>query len=253
VNLHEDSWRSNDASRSDKRLTALLVRRDGVPWELRAVIRWIIWRYERNGNRWWMVPRQPDDLSQIKTNSPNSLSSFAAAIVRFRADECDGVGFVPQAHDPWLGIELKRCRNPRTGLLERWASQIVATLASYCEVSPSATGIVVFSLPGQHPNYCRRLDWRRRRSKRYARISVIGSIAVNLRVRRVRRSEQRSHAPRKPGNVRRSEPSREPPGQIPVPASASRKRRRTDAPSQYSDRGTAITCRSAGFALSDRI
>ena len=168
--------------------------------------------HEWNGNRWWMVPRQPDDLSQIKTNGPYSLSSFAAAIVRFRADECDGVGFVPQAHDPWLGIELKRCRNPRTGLLERWASQIVALLASYCEVSPSATGIVVFRLSGQHPNYCRRLDWRRRRSK-----TLREDIGDRLNRGKSQSpasacgSEQRSHLPRKPGNVRRSEPSRHEP------------------------------------------
>ena len=42
------------------------------------------------------------------------------------------------------GIDLDACRDPVTGEIAPWASEVIATFASYAEVSPSKTGVKVF-------------------------------------------------------------------------------------------------------------
>jgi putative DNA primase/helicase len=55
-----------------------------------------------------------------------------------------GVGFVFHATlNPFAGIDLDGCRDPRTGVLAPWAQSIVAAFGSYAEVSPSGTGVKI--------------------------------------------------------------------------------------------------------------
>jgi hypothetical protein len=57
----------------------------------------------------------------------------------------DGVGFVFSEDDPYCGVDLDDCRDPDTGKIEGWAQEIIDSLASYTEVSPSGTGVHVIS------------------------------------------------------------------------------------------------------------
>lgn len=56
----------------------------------------------------------------------------------------DGPGFVFPSDGGWLGIDLDGCRDPETGAIEDWARDIVTTVGSYAEVSPSGTGVKIF-------------------------------------------------------------------------------------------------------------
>ncbi|MBI4595132.1 MAG: hypothetical protein HY730_02010 [Candidatus Tectomicrobia bacterium] len=53
--------------------------------------------------------------------------------------------------DPSCGIDFDHCRNPETGEVEPWAMEIILRFGSYCEISPSQTGVKFWvrgTLPG---------------------------------------------------------------------------------------------------------
>ncbi|WP_246279780.1 hypothetical protein [Natronomonas salina] len=62
----------------------------------------------------------------------------------------DGVGFVFTDDDPFVGADLDDCRDPDATTTAAWADDIIETLDSFTEVSPSGTGVHVLvagSLP----------------------------------------------------------------------------------------------------------
>jgi hypothetical protein len=81
------------------------------------------------------------------TNSKN-WSNFGEATVTYRKRNLDGIGFV--LGDGLAGVDLDDCRDPKSGVLEDWARDIVDELDSYTEISPSGTGVKIF-LRGELP------------------------------------------------------------------------------------------------------
>lgn len=60
-----------------------------------------------------------------------------------------GLGFAlgPVQDGPtFSGIDLDKCRDPVTGIIEPWALALIRRLNSYTEVSPSGTGVKIFCL-----------------------------------------------------------------------------------------------------------
>ena len=72
------------------------------------------------------------------------------------AAEC-GLGFVFTADGSFVGVDLDDCRDPATGTLDEAATNIIARLDSYTEVSPSGTGVHVL-LKGELPDGRNRHD-----------------------------------------------------------------------------------------------
>jgi primase-polymerase (primpol)-like protein len=78
-------------------------------------------------------------------------SSIEDALVAVRNLSLTGIGFVFDVKDPYVGIDLDNCRNPKTEVIADWAWEIIRALDSYAEVSPSGTGVHIISrgrLPG---------------------------------------------------------------------------------------------------------
>src|SRR5262249_49315725 len=61
----------------------------------------------------------------------------------------DGIGHVLTGEE--TGVDLDDCRDPETGAIEPWAREIISDLDTYCEVSPSGTGVKLW-LPGPLPD-----------------------------------------------------------------------------------------------------
>jgi primase-polymerase (primpol)-like protein len=61
-------------------------------------------------------------------------------------DRLPGVGFMLHPNDGLAGIDQDDCRDPETGAVEPWATEIVRGLGSYAEVSPSQRGLRAFVL-----------------------------------------------------------------------------------------------------------
>ena len=124
--------------------------RDSIPAELRSLRQWVGWRLVHVPDRKKPTkkPLNPRTGELASTTDPATWGTFDDALV---CPGSDGVGFVFTANDPYVGIDLDECRDTKTGALDQIASDIIARLASYTEVSPSGTGphvIVRGMLPG---------------------------------------------------------------------------------------------------------
>ena len=71
------------------------------------------------------------------------------------------MGFVFTYDDPFVGIDLDKCRDAETGKTEDWAQKVIDDLNSYTEISPSGTGyhiIVKGKMPEDGANRKGRLE-----------------------------------------------------------------------------------------------
>lgn len=125
--------------------------------ELREMgARWVGWRSGKRGpkGRITKLPIQTtgDKAGRFASSTnPATWATYEAAAAYRDACEArkaplSGLGFMLDAEqDGILGIDLDACRNPETGEIAAWASEIIEDLASYAEVSPSGTGVKVFA------------------------------------------------------------------------------------------------------------
>jgi primase-polymerase (primpol)-like protein len=116
-----------------------------VPHELRALKRWVLWRYELKPGRakWDKVPYAADGGGRASSTDPESWSDFDGCRDGFEAAAggWSGIGFNPLFADGITVIDLDACRDPATGRLEEWAAAVVAAFDTYFEVSPSGRGL----------------------------------------------------------------------------------------------------------------
>lgn len=104
--------------------------------------RWVTWIND-GGRKMpinpWIAGRTP-----ASTTSSSSWSDYAQAKKHCKAYRMSGVGFVFHDGDDVVGVDLDDCRSIRTGEIEPWAMDIVESLGSYSEVSPSGTGLKIW-------------------------------------------------------------------------------------------------------------
>lgn len=134
---------------------------EGIPAELKERRQWVVYRLILRDGRWTKVPFDPGTLRPARTNDLRTWSSFRRALAQYAAGGADGVGFVFSRDDPYAGVDLDGCRDPASGGIVPWASDILAQLHSYAEVSPSSTGVKVIvrgSLPCTGTGRRRRLQ-----------------------------------------------------------------------------------------------
>jgi putative DNA primase/helicase len=122
-----------------------------VPQELRDRPQWVVWRFALNkdGTAWTKVPFQARRPNYgASSTDPATWATFEeaeAAFYRLRNrdgdDRLDGIGFVFAADDPYIGIDLDH--STRNGGIKEWAMEILDSLRSYTETSPSGGGCKV--------------------------------------------------------------------------------------------------------------
>jgi primase-polymerase (primpol)-like protein len=94
--------------------------------------------------RWTKPPIDPVTGHRARSNDPNTWATFDATLASARRWHLPGIGFVVTRQDPYIGIDIDRCRDPETGNVEHWASDIIAQFGSYTEVTPSSAGVRVW-------------------------------------------------------------------------------------------------------------
>jgi DNA-binding transcriptional regulator GbsR (MarR family) len=101
------------------------------------VRQWVVWRYDRKEK----VPYSPRTGRRASVvDSSSTWGTFEdAQLVR---DGYDGIGFVFTEDDPYCGVDLDDCVHD--GLIEPWALEILESLDSCWEISPSGRGIHVY-------------------------------------------------------------------------------------------------------------
>ena len=116
------------------------IRVEQLPPEIRKTDRAVLWKGEmRNGTR-TRVPYVPGrSTTRAKVSDPSTWGSFQTALGDVENGKCDGLGIV--LGDGFTGVDLDKCRDSSTGVIEPWALDIVKDLDSYTEISPSGSGL----------------------------------------------------------------------------------------------------------------
>lgn len=126
-----------------------------IPEALKTQGTWINWYLDdtraSSSGKPTKVPYNPILGRQAKTNDPGTWLSFDEALQQFVVGRnyesakrgvkfaVEGIGFVVTGDI--VGVDLDKCRDPHTGQLQDWATEVVKRFDSYTEISPSKTGI----------------------------------------------------------------------------------------------------------------
>lgn len=116
---------------------------DGIPSELKAIPRWLLWKLEERDGKPTKTPYQINGR-MAKVNDPSTWTDFDTALATYQAGGFDGLGIALSKEDDLIGVDLDKCLNPDTGELEAESARIVTSLPTYCEVSPSGHGLRLF-------------------------------------------------------------------------------------------------------------
>jgi hypothetical protein len=110
---------------------------------LREYSQWLCYRSEwlETRGKYTKKPVDPHTGGAGSSTNPATWASYKQAVLATRRYNLDGIGFALTAGDPFTVIDLDACRNPDTGELEPWASEIIQRLNTYTEISPSGTGV----------------------------------------------------------------------------------------------------------------
>ena len=143
---------------------------DSIPADLQACPQWVVWKAVPNPKKGKSdkIPLHPGKGYGASSTNPATWGTFAQAAAFCRGwlgkehthklkngntltGPVCGVGFVLTIADPFVGIDLDNCFT-QEGQLLPWAQEIVGTVQSYTEISPSGVGIRIFTkgkLPGE--------------------------------------------------------------------------------------------------------
>lgn len=109
-----------------------------IPAELKALPQWILWKSETRSGKYTKVPYQVNG-EMAQANNRRTWSTFATAVKFYLEGEYDGIGFVFSRQDNYIGIDIDKC--VVDGKTNAFATEIIDTLDSYTEFSPSGKGI----------------------------------------------------------------------------------------------------------------
>jgi len=125
----------------------LPVLTQNIPLDLRLLDRWVMWRLvervKKNGDvAWTKVPYTASGTLASSTD-PSTWTTYEDVCDALILGGFDGIGLV--LGDDVHGIDVDDCRDPATGELSPIAEEILARIDGYGEISPTGTGIKLFS------------------------------------------------------------------------------------------------------------
>src|SRR5438270_9388550 len=122
----------------------------GVLSELTSYPQFVVWKYTVEQKKLKKRPFNPRTNLPAKTNDPSTWTDVHAALKALATGRYNGIGFVFSERDPFTGIDLDACVG-KDGSIKTWAQEIITSLSSYTEYSPSKLGVHILTqatLPG---------------------------------------------------------------------------------------------------------
>ena len=103
---------------------------DNIPPQLKALDRWVVWRWERGKGKWTKPPKRPDEQFAA-TSDPGTWSTFREVHAAYMIGDFDGVGIV--LSEGIVGVDLNDCIGTE-GMIEE-SKMVMAMLPTNCETS----------------------------------------------------------------------------------------------------------------------
>ena len=117
-----------------------------IPPELKALRRWAVWKaiWNPERNKYDKVPYDGNHRG-LSTKLVESWGDYdsAAMTLRLNPTRYHGLGLVLTGITDVVGIDLDNCREGTT--IAPWAREIVESMGSYTEISPSGTGLRILA------------------------------------------------------------------------------------------------------------
>jgi len=128
--------------RQAEKPASLPVLYENIPEELRSINRWVLWKYVKEGDDWKKMPCQSNNRP-AKSNDPSTWTTFETVVDAHMFGDYDGIGLVIDGSGDFQGIDLDDCVDD--GRLNDLAEQTLSRIDGYAEVSPSGTGVKIFT------------------------------------------------------------------------------------------------------------
>src|SRR6266704_1233037 len=122
----------------------------GLLSELTPYPQFVVWKYTVENNKLKKRPFNPKTNLPAKTNDPTTWASLEPSLKALANGRYNGIGFVFAEADTFTGTDLDACVS-NDGSIAAWAQEIITTLSSYTEYSPSKLGVHILTqatLPG---------------------------------------------------------------------------------------------------------
>lgn len=117
---------------------------ENIPEELTERPQWVNWRLQMRKGEQTKVPYTPGTLRRASSTDLMTWRTFSEALEAYERSEppYDGIGYVLCSADPFVGIDIDKCRDPESGEIAPWAKKIISRVQEgYVESSPSGTGV----------------------------------------------------------------------------------------------------------------
>lgn len=128
---------------------------ENIPDQLKEYPNFVVWRFDWSESRqaWTKVLYSPKtgrrarSHNSAKPKTPytdtaeSTWGTFEEAKARHERGGFDGIGFVFGKDDPFLGCDVDKCLDPKTGTFDDRATFALAFVNTYSEISPSGTGV----------------------------------------------------------------------------------------------------------------
>jgi len=123
------------------------VQFSNIPDELKRINRWVLWKLLPVGDQepydnWKKMPCTVKGAPASSSN-PQTWTDFFSVQEAYNKGGFSGVGFIFNGSD-LMGIDIDDCRS-EDGTLSDFAKEILENVQGYAEVSPSGTGIKIFT------------------------------------------------------------------------------------------------------------
>ena len=117
--------------------------------------RWVNWGIDPQNPKRPYMPGN-GSLSPASTADPSTWLTYEGAEATAAQHDC-GVGLVlSSTNDDFdlVALDLDKCRNTETGVLDRWAEELVEEASSYTEITPSGTGLRIIGFGSEVELHC---------------------------------------------------------------------------------------------------
>ncbi len=108
----------------------------GMLSELTPYPQFVVWKYTVEQKKLKKRPYNPKTHLPARTNDPSTWTDVNQALRALATGRYNGIGFVFSESDPFTGTDLDACVS-KDGSIAAWAQEIITTLSSYTEYSPS--------------------------------------------------------------------------------------------------------------------